>query len=77
MRKIIFKGSLEDLRKILKKIVKEGQSRRIVVKNKNSEIIINIPLNAGLFALMITPFLFGAALTSVCASGCIIEIEKR
>lgn len=77
MKKIIFKGSLEELRNVLKKIIKEGQSRRIIVKNKHGETIVNIPLNAGLFALLITPLLFGVAVTSACASGCVLEIEKR
>ncbi|RAP29335.1 hypothetical protein DID78_03880 [Candidatus Marinamargulisbacteria bacterium SCGC AG-343-D04] len=75
MKKISFNGSSQDLLKLLKRLIKEGQTKRIIIKNKDEKILLNIPLTVGVCALLYTPLFFGVSIGAACATGCVVEIE--
>jgi len=59
-----FKVSGEDLLKSVKKLIAEGNVRRIIIKSKEGKEIMELPLTIGVVGALIAPVL--AALVTEC-----------
>ena len=59
----------------VKKLVKQGNIRRIIVKHK-TKIILDIPLTLGVVGAVFAPIIAGAAFVLALVKDCTIEIEK-
>ncbi len=73
-RKITERGS--SIIDAVKGLVKKGNVSKIVVRKKDGEVILNIPVNAGLIAAILAPS--GILISTVAAFGfrCTIEVVK-
>ncbi len=61
----------------LKKIVKEGNVRRIVIKNKKNKIIAQFPLTFGVLGTILAPILAAIAAVVALVKDCTISVEKE
>ena len=61
---------------VIKNLIKKGNISRIVVKKKDGEVILNIPVNAGIIASLLAP---GGVVIGIIASfgfKCTVEVVK-
>ena len=67
----------EDLLEELKKLVHEGNVRRIIVRNKDGRELLNFPLSAGIVGVLLLPFWAAVAAIVGLAKEFTIVIERR
>lgn len=72
-----FKVSGEDVLKTVKKIIAEGNARRIMIKNEAGETIIEFPLTIGAIGALVAPFLAAVGAAAALMSNCTIVVERR
>ena len=67
----------KELVQTIKKLVKEGNARRIVVKNAKGTVVVEVPLTLGVIGTMVAPVWISAlgALAAV-SRGFTIELER-
>ncbi len=71
-----FKISGEDIMAKLKKLVNEGNVRKIMVKDKKGKIIAEFPLTVGVVGALLVPVLAAVGAIVALASECIISVER-
>lgn len=59
----------------LKDILAKGNATKITIK-KNDEIIVNIPVTAGIIGAFVAPFLSAAGITAALLTQCTVEITQ-
>lgn len=74
VEKIQAKGS--DLLQKIKELIKDGNVKRITVKDKNEKTLLSIPVNIGIVAVIVAPYLGVIAAIAALASECSIYIER-
>lgn len=52
-----FKISGEEIVKKIKEIIKEGNARKIIIKNENGKSVVEFPLTVGAIGALIAPIL--------------------
>jgi hypothetical protein len=67
----------EDLLDEVKKLIKEGNVQRIIVKNKEGKELLNLPIAAGLFVVIFLPIAALIATVVGLASEFTLVIERR
>lgn len=70
----------EDVEKViekLKKLVHEGNIRRIIVKNANGDTLIEVPLTVGLVGVALLPVWAAIGAIAALAADCTIQVEKK
>lgn len=72
-----FKISGEDIMAKLKKIVNEGNIRKIMVKDKQGKIIAEFPLTVGVVGALLVPVLAAVGAIVALASECVISVERE
>lgn len=72
-----FKIEGKKVKEKLIKIFKEGNSRRLIVKNKNRRILINLPLIFIIIAAIIAPALALISGVLILVTECTLTIEKK
>jgi hypothetical protein len=71
-----FKVSGAKLVEQLKVLVKEGNVRRVVLRNPQGRVLLDVPLNAGLAASVLLPFWAAVASVAVLATDFTIQVER-
>ena len=66
----------EDLVKTVRDAVKEGNVRRITVKDKEGKVIASFPLAVGLIGTLLAPALAALGALSALLTECTVSIEK-
>lgn len=66
----------EDLLKTVKKVLKEGNVRRITVKDKDGKVIATFPLTVGVIGAVLAPVLAAIGALSAILTECTLSIEK-
>ena len=66
----------EDVLETVKKLAHEAGVRRIVVKNKNGKILIEIPIVLGVAGIALLPAWSALALIAALVTECSIVVEK-
>jgi hypothetical protein len=66
----------EDLVKTVRDAVKEGNVRRITVKDKEGKVIASFPLAVGLIGTLLSPALAALGALSALLTECTVSIEK-
>lgn len=66
----------ENLLKKVKELIKEGNVRRITIKDKNGKDIIVIPLTIGVVGAVISPPLAAVGAIAALVSECTISVER-
>jgi hypothetical protein len=72
-----FKVSGEDLFNKIKEIIKEGNARRIIIKNEKDEVIVEFPLTIGAVGAVLAPVLAAVGAIAALATKCTIIVEKK
>jgi len=76
-REETFKVNGEELLKKFKELVKEGNIRRISIKEKTGRTIIDIPLTVGVVGFVIAPVLAAVGAIAALITECTITVERE
>ncbi|MBU0502565.1 MAG: DUF4342 domain-containing protein [bacterium] len=60
-----------------KEILKEGNVRKISIKDKNGNVVLSIPLTIGVVGAVIAPFLAAVGAVAALLTECTITVEKK
>jgi uncharacterized membrane protein YvbJ len=72
-----FKVSSEDLVKTVKKILHEGNVRRIIIKDERGKILLDMPVTIGVIGAVLAPWLAALGVIGALATNCTIIVERR
>ena len=72
-----FKVSGHELKEKVKKLVEEGNARRIIIKNEKGESVMEIPLTLGAIGTIIAPVLAAVGALAALLSNCTIVVVKK
>ena len=72
-----FKVSGELLLKKVKELVKEGNVRKITIKDKNGKELIVFPLTIGVIGALIAPVLAAIGAIAALIGECTISVERQ
>lgn len=61
----------------IKEIIKEGNARRIIIKNDLDETIMEFSLTIGAIGVVLAPIFAAVGALTALATNCTIEVEKR
>lgn len=67
----------EELVGKIKALVKEGNVRRIIIKDKNGKDIIQIPLTIGVVGVVLAPALAAVGAIAALVTECSITVERE
>lgn len=71
-----YKVSGKDVLKTIKKLIKEGNIRHILVKNSSGKVLFQVPLTAGVVAVFFLPVLAGFGAIAALVGDCTISVER-
>jgi Domain of unknown function (DUF4342) len=71
-----FKVSGEEVLKKVKEIIKEGNARKIIIKNEKGKEVVAIPLTLGAVGAVIAPALAAIGAVAALLTKCTIVVEK-
>lgn len=72
-----FKVSGDDLLTKIKEIVKEGNARKVIIKNEKEETIMEFPLTIGAIGIVLAPMFAAVGAIAALATDCTIVVEKK
>ena len=72
-----FKVSAEELLSKVKEIIKEGNARKIIIKNEKEETIVEFPLTIGAIGVVLAPVFAAVGAIAALATDCTIIVEKK
>ncbi len=61
----------------VKRIVREGNARRIVIRNEDDKVILEFPLTAGVVGAALLPVWAAVGAVAALVGNCSIEVERR
>ena len=71
-----FKVSGGKLKERLKELIREGNVRRVILKNPSGRVLLDMPLNAGVVGVALLPFWAAVAAVAVLATEYTVAIER-
>lgn len=72
-----FKVSGEQIVAKIKELVKEGNARKIIIKNDKGKVMLEIPLTIGAVGALIAPVLAAVGAAAALMTKCTIVVEKK
>ena len=72
-----FKVTGEDVIKTIKNLVKEGNVRRIIIKNEEGKVLLEFPLTVGVIGAALLPVWAAIGAAAALVTNCTIVVEKR
>lgn len=72
-----FKVSGEEIVKKIKELIKEGNVRRVRIKDENDKILMEFTLTIGVIGTVLAPILAAAGALAALAANCTIEVERK
>lgn len=72
-----FKVSGDDIVKKVKELIKEGNARRIIIKNEKGETMLEAPLTLGAVGAVIAPVLAAVGALAALLTKCTIVVERK
>ena len=72
-----FKLSGDDIIEKIKSIVKEGNARKIIIKNEKGETIAEFPLTVGAVGALLAPILAAVGAIAGLLTKCTLVVEKK
>ncbi len=72
-----FRVSGEELVEKIKEIIKEGNARKIIIKNEDGESVAEFPLTIGAVGALIAPILAAVGAIAALLTKCTIVVEKK
>jgi hypothetical protein len=71
-----FKVSGEDLLSRVKELIRQGNIRRIIIKNEEGKAVVEIPLTLGVVGAVLAPQLAAIGAIAALVTDCTIVVEK-
>ncbi len=71
-----FKVSGEDLLKKVKELLKEGNIRKVTIKDKDGKAILSFPLTLGVVGAVLAPMLAAVGAVAALVTECTISVER-
>lgn len=72
-----FKINGEELVGKVKQLIKEGNVRRIIIKNKDGKVLIEFPLTIGVVGAVFAPVLAAVGAIAALVTECSILVERE
>lgn len=72
-----FKVNGEDLLKKVKELIKEGNVRRVTVRDKEGKDLIVLPLTLGVVGIALAPMLAAVGAIAALVTECTIVVERE
>jgi hypothetical protein len=72
-----FRVSGDEILTKIKEIIKEGNARRIIIKNDKEETIMEFPVTIGAIGVVLAPMFAAVGVIAALATDCTIIVEKR
>jgi hypothetical protein len=72
-----FKVTGEELLARIKELIREGNVRRITIKNEKGETYLEIPVTIGLIGAIVAPVFAAIGALAALAANFTIEVEKK
>jgi len=72
-----FSVSSDDLVKKVKDILHEGNVNRIIVRDEQGKLLLEVPAAAGLIGAILAPWLAALGAIAALVSECTISVERR
>ncbi len=60
-----------------KELLKEGNVRKISIKDKSGNVILSLPLTVGVIGAVLAPFLAAVGAVAALLTECTISVEKK
>lgn len=67
----------EELLKEVKRLIKEGNVRRITITNKKGKEVLSFPLTVGVVGAIVAPMLAAVGAVAALLSECTLTVERR
>ena len=77
MRTEEFKVSADELVKTVKKLIHEGNVRKILIKDDKGKTLIEIPVTIGVVGTILAPWLAALGVIGALATNCTIVVERE
>lgn len=77
VKKERFKVEGEEIIKKIKELIREGNVRRVIIKNEEGHAILEFPLTVGVIGTVLAPILAAAGALAALATSCTIEVERK
>ena len=61
----------------VKEIIKEGNARRMIIKNKEGQTLVEVPLTVGVIGVAAAPIMAAVGAIAALVTECSIIVEKR
>jgi diacylglycerol kinase family enzyme len=72
-----FKVKGEELLKKVKEIIKEGNVRKITIKDKDGKTLVVLPLTIGVIGAVIAPVLAAVGAIAALVAECTVSVERN
>ena len=72
-----FRVSGDGILSKIKEIIKEGNARRVIIKNENDITIMEFPLTIGAIGVVLAPVFAAVGAIAAFATDCTIIVEKQ
>jgi hypothetical protein len=72
-----FRVATDDIVAFVKKIIREGNARRISIKNEEGKTLVEFPVTIGAVGALIAPLLAAVGAIAALVANCTIVVEKR
>jgi hypothetical protein len=72
-----FKVTADELLSKVKEIIKEGNARKVIIKNEKEEPIMEFPLTIGAIGAVLAPVFAAVGAIAALATDCTIVVEKK
>jgi hypothetical protein len=72
-----FKVSGEEIVRKIKDLIREGNVRRIIIKNDEGKTIMEFPLTVAVVGTVLAPLLAAAGALAALATDCTLEVERK
>ena len=72
-----FTSTGDDLLKKVKELIREGNIRKITIKDKEGKVIIVLPLTIGVVGAVIAPTLAAVGAIAALVTECTITVERK
>ncbi|MFQ6064554.1 MAG: DUF4342 domain-containing protein [Candidatus Bathyarchaeia archaeon] len=72
-----FSVSADNLVKKVKELIHEGNVRRIIIKNEEGKVLLDMPVSVGVVGVILAPWLAALGAIAALATKCTITVERR
>ena len=67
----------DDLVKTVKKLIHEGNVRRIIIKDEKGKMLLDIPVTVGVVGAIVAPWLAALGVIGALVTNCTIVVERK